>query len=174
MLKMTLGGEYFDEYQNKFIVLDQKPFTFEYSLKAIFDWEGIYLEPFLHTKLDGEKTNTLIKSMCHQEITDEYISPAVVDEIQRYIQSEQTATVVAKAQGATKRQIITSEVIYANMAELGLDPAFYEQWNFNRLITVISVTSSNRAPKKKMTRSEIYDQQRRINEERKKKMNTKG
>lgn len=174
MLKMTLGGEYFDEYQNKFIVLDQKPFTFEYSLKAIFDWEGIHLEPFLHTKLDGEKTNTLIKSMCHQEITDEYISPAVVDEIQRYIQSEQTATVVAKAQGATKRQIITSEVIYANMAELGLDPAFYEKWNFNRLITVISVTSANRAPKKKMTRSEIYDQQRRINEERKKKMNTKG
>lgn len=112
--------------------------------------------------------------MCHQEITDEYISPAVVDEIQRYIQSEQTATVVAKAQGATKRQIITSEVIYANMAELGLDPAFYEQWNFNRLITVISVTSSNRAPKKKMTRSEIYDQQRRLNEARKQKMNTKG
>lgn len=174
MIKLTLGGEYFDEHENRFIVLEQRKFTFEYSLKAIFDWEGIYLEPFLHTKLDVEKTNTLIKSMCHQEIADEYISPAVVDEIQRYMQSEQTATVVAKAQGATKRQIITSEVIYANMAELGLDPAFYEKWNFNRLITVISVTSANRAPKKKMTRSEIYDQQRKLNEARKQKMNTKG
>ena len=58
------------------------------------------------------------------------------------------------------------------MIALGI-PFECEKWHLNRLMTLIRVVSTKSAPPKTMSKDEILAQQRRLNAERKARLNTK-
>jgi hypothetical protein len=49
-----------------------------------------------------------------------------------------------------------------------------EKWHLARLLTLIRVCSEKNAPKKKMSNKEVLEQQKMINDARRKKFNTRG
>ena len=59
------------------------------------------------------------------------------------------------------------------MIALGI-PFECEKWHLNRLMTLIRVVSTKSAPPKTMSKDEILAQQRRLNAERKARLNTEG
>ena len=60
-------------------------------------------------------------------------------------------------------------------SQIPFDPC--EKWHINRLLTLIQIAGIKNDPKahnKKMKRREIIDQNDKLNEERKKRLHTKG
>ena len=72
-----------------------------------------------------------------------------------------------------KKEIITSELIYYWMIASNI-PMECEKWHLNRLLTLIRICSIKNAPPKKMSKREIMDRNKMLNEARKKKLNTNG
>ena len=73
----------------------------------------------------------------------------------------------------SKKEIITSELIYYWMIASNI-PMECEKWHLNRLLTLIRICSIKNAPPKKMSKREIMDRNKMLNEARKKKLNTNG
>ena len=96
-------------------------------------------------------------------------------EITDYINNPMTATTFRKDPNERpNREIITNELVYYWMAELGLpfDPC--EKWHLNRLMTLIKVASIKKQPPKKMGRKEMISQRNALNAQRKAKYKTHG
>ena len=53
-------------------------------------------------------------------------------------------------------------------------PMECEKWHLNRLLTLIRICSIKNAPPKKMSKREIIERNRVLNEARKKKLHTNG
>ena len=70
-------------------------------------------------------------------------------------------------------KIYTAEEIYGLMF-MSQIPLEIENRNLNRLLIVLRVISDYNQPKKKMDTHDIYQQNRKLNEERKKQLGTKG
>lgn len=70
-------------------------------------------------------------------------------------------------------KIYTAEEIYGLMF-MSQIPLEFENRNLNRLLIVLRVISDYNQPKKKMDTHDIYQQNRKLNEERKKQLGTKG
>ena len=62
-------------------------------------------------------------------------------------------------------EYITSELIYYWMIALNI-PVEFEKWHIERLLTLIRVCNIKNQPEKKMSRAEIMEQHRAINEAR--------
>ena len=93
-----------------------------------------------------------------------------IDRIKEYIASSRTATKVSDIDSTgSSDEFITSEVIYFWMFYYRIDISC-EHWFFNRLMTLIKVCNAKMNPKK-MSKREIYDRQRSINQERRKALN---
>lgn len=148
-------------------------FHFEHSLKSVSDWESKHRIPFLtREKKTLEQYLDYYKMMCLEDIPYEYLTMPVMNKINEYINLDASATTVkSKDSGASK--LVTSEVIYGYMCEAGI-PFEAETWHLSRLMKLIQVISDIRNPGKKMSKAEIYEQNRRLNEERRRKYNTKG
>ena len=79
-----------------------------------------------------------------------------------------------KAKGRGSREIITSEVIYSWMVSLGI-PFECEKWHINRLMVLIHMCSLDQnGGGKKMSRKDIYSQNRALNAARRQKLGTRG
>lgn len=78
-----------------------------------------------------------------------------------------TATVISSSDDNDRnsRTIMTSEVIYAWMANAGI-PFECDKWNVNRLLMLVSVISEFNKPRKQMSEAEILRRQREINQKR--------
>ncbi|MEG0239488.1 MAG: hypothetical protein RR643_04990 [Anaerorhabdus sp.] len=171
---VTSGLEVFDNYTQRFSWMPEKTFRFEYSLKAISDWEAKWCIPFLGGPKTVEQSKDMYKFMCVGEvITDDYLVKDVELLIIEYMEANATATRVQN-DNKPSRTILTSEVIYAYMANAQV-PFTCETWNIKRLLILLNVISEQNNPdKKKMSNNEILKQNRDLNAERKKKYNTKG
>jgi hypothetical protein len=84
-----------------------------------------------------------------------------------------SATTFNDKQSKGSKDVVTSEIIYYWMIELGI-PFECQEWNLNRLLTLIKVCNIKRAPKKKMNSSEIRQQQQDLNERRRKELGSRG
>lgn len=156
----------------------EKKLVLEHSLVSISKWESKWHKPFLSKeRKSSEETIDYIKCMTiTQNVPDETykrLTNEHVDCINRYIDDSMTATWFSEDIRNPNREIITSEVIYAWMVDLGV-PVSFEKWHLNRLITLIRVINENHKPKKKTNMREMLAERRRINEARKKQLNTKG
>lgn len=178
MLTIDLGTlEHFDVSNNEFIYETAGIVRFEYSLKAIYEWEGKWKKPFLKGELTYTEMIDLYKFMALDEFDIKFINDEVAKIISDYILSTNTATKFSDINSTntvnTNNKIHTSEEIYAMMFSAGI-PLEFENRNLNRLLTILRVISVQNNPPKKMNKQEILRENANLNKQRKSQMNTKG
>ena len=164
---------------DRFIYTKEITFKIEHSLVAIAKWEAKWHVPFLDA--NTEKTNEMmidyIRCMTISQNIDPKvyynIPPNVMKEINDYIDDPQTATWFRDTGKAGRGEVITNELVYYWMIAQQIPPE-YAKWHFNHLMTLIRVCSEKNAPQKKMSKRDIYSQNRALNAARRKASGSKG
>lgn len=178
MLVITIQSrELFDNSKQEFINIPSCKIELEHSLLSLSKWESKWKKPFISNNKTIEETMDYIKCMLLNEKNDiyiKYLSEDNIKSINDYISDPMTATTFYE-DGTTnrKKEIITSELIYYWMIASNI-PMECEKWHLNRLLTLIRICSIKNAPPKKMSKREIMDRNKMLNEARKKKLNTNG
>ena len=170
--------EEFNEATNEFITIEKQTLQLEHSLVALSKWEAKHKKSFVsNSNLTIEETIDYFIDMTLNESFNKEAFPfmpsKVAKQIQDYIASPMTATVLPKKQTTPNREIITSELIYYWMIALKI-PMECQTWHLNRLLTLISVCEIKNQPPKKKSRAEIISRNRELNTARQKEMNTRG
>lgn len=180
MLVITvLGVEMFDEEKEEIVTHGDVQLELEHSLVSLSKWESIYEKPFLGANnKTPEEIIEYIKCMMltpnpPEDIFDR-LSKENVEEINAYLEAKMTATWFSEQPGAPRTsEVITAELIYYWMTVFNI-PFECERWHINRLFTLIRICNIKQSKPKKMSRSEIAQRNRAINEQRKKQLGTKG
>ena len=174
--------EYWDPQKNEFVMIDgikEINLNLEHSLISISKWESKWHEPFIskngHTE---EQTLHYIKCMTiNKDVPDavyEHLTAEDFQKISDYINDPMTATAVTDlSQKRNSGEIITSELIYYWMIALQI-PFECEKWHLNRLLQLVAVCNAKNQPPKKMSKNEIIERNRSLNEARRAKYHTKG
>lgn len=180
MLRITIPEtEYYDERTQTFISTKQQSLTLEHSLVSISKWESKWEKPFLSKdKKTVEETIDYIRCMTLTQNVDPNvymgITNDIVQQVSKYIEAPMTATWFNEDnKRGGSREVITSEVIYYWMIALNI-PSEYQKWHLNRLLTLVRVCNAKNNPPKKMSKKDVFAQNRALNAARKKSMNTKG
>ena len=182
MLRLSLPSiEGFDEDRAEFVTIaGGVEVELEYSLYTIARWESKWKKPFLTElkNLGMKEKLDLIQVMC---ITPDVspntwlcLTPEHHKQIWSYISDPMSATTVhVPNDGARRREVVTTELIYYWMASLGI-PFECEHWHLNRLLKLIQVAMVKNSPPKKMSKRETMEQYRELNAKRKAMYNTRG
>lgn len=171
--------ELFDDANQEFINIKGRVLNLEHSLISLSKWESKWKVPFIETKnLSIEQTIDYVRFMTIDKNVDPNVYQALtqenIDAVTDYIQDSMTATWFNDRGGKINREIITAEIIYYQMIALNI-PFECQKWHLNRLLTLIKVCNiKNSGKDQKMRRQDIYEQNRSLNEQRRKAMNTKG
>lgn len=173
---------WFDEKNEELISLEhEQVLKLEHSLASIQKWESIWHKPFLSTNdKTYEEIIDYIRCMTLNDDVNEkayfFISNADIVRITEYLKNPMTATTFnaeEKKKDPLAKAVITSELIYYYMIALNI-PSEYRFWHISQLITLIQVISIKNTPKKKLSNKEILSRYDKLNEERKKRLNTRG
>ena len=179
MLRITLPVELWDEGKQEFVYLTRQTLELEHSLVSLSKWESKMGKPFLskNGKTYEESLEYLKCMMLTPNVTDEtydYLMLHKLSEIDDYINSSMTATILPKNRGGRgKPETVTAELIYYWMIAMQI-PAQYENWHLNKLITLIGVCNVKNSPPKKRNSDEILRDQMALNDERCKQLKSKG
>lgn len=168
--------EVFDNATQMFTYREGGVFEFEYSLKAIADWEAIYGVPFFKTNLSGIPLLNFCKAMSlSDDLEDWHLTPEVVNKLKDYMQKDMTPTVISQNGDQTPSSSYeTAETMYATMFLLRM-PLECEYWNLYRLLNTMRVMSIRMSPNdKKLSTNQIMAQNNDLNRARKKALNSKG
>ena len=179
MIEIDLGViEYYDSKINQFVYDEGGKVQFEYSLKAVYEWEGRWRKPFLKGGLSELELIDFYKSMALTEIDERFLTQEVMTKLAKYVTSPNTATTFSAHSDETGTnkiggKVYTAEELYYLMFANGI-PIEFEERNLNRLMTILRVMSARNSPPKKMTREEILQQNAKLNAERRAALKTKG
>lgn len=179
MLQIDLPVEMWDEGKQEFVYLPGQTLQLEHSLASLSKWESKIGKPFLSkdSKTYEESLEYLKCMMLTPGVSDdvyEYLMRHKLSVIDEYINSSMTATILPPNRGRKGRpEIITAELIYYWMIAMQI-PAEYEHWHLNKLITLIGVCNVKNSPPKKRSSDEILRDQMALNDERCKKLKSKG
>lgn len=175
--------ELYNEDTNEFINIPQTTLKLEHSLVSISKWEAKYKKPFISkTKKDTKtraETLDYIRFMTLTQNVDPYVYHGLTDEnikdIADYIDDPMTASWVSDEEDnkSKSNEAITSELIYWWMTALRI-PWEAQKWHLNRLLMLIRIGNKKNQPPKKMSRAAILARNKRLNDERRRKYNTKG
>lgn len=150
--------EFFDDKKNEFVTVEPATLYLEHSLASISKWEGKYHKSFLETaskKIEAIEFYDYIKCMTMNEVPDNTylaLTDKQINDIKDYIENPMTATTFNQNgkkksdidAGVKKREILTAEIIYYYMVELGI-PFEAENWHINKLMALIRVCSIKNA-----------------------------
>lgn len=174
--------ELFNEKTNEFIQIPRTVLKLEHSLVSISKWEAKYKKPFIskdkkETKT-REQTIDYIRFMTLTQNVDPNVYYGLTEEnlqaIADYIDDPMTASWVNdEDDGKKSNEAITSELIYWWMTALQI-PWEAQKWHLNRLMMLIRIGNAKNKPPKKMSRHAILARNKRLNDERRRKYNTKG
>jgi hypothetical protein len=179
MLRIIVpASEFFNVENSEFIYYPEEILELEHSLVSISKWESKWHKPFLsETKKTVEEILYYIQCMCINEHVDTRIFNRLtnndISAINEYIDDPMTATTFNETKGGGSREVVTSEIIYYWMITLNI-PFECQDWHINRLLTLIKVCNIKNSPEKKMSKQEILERNKRLNAERRRKLNTKG
>lgn len=183
MLEITIpDSEYFDESRGAFNSVKGQKIKIEHSLVSISKWESKWHKPFLANNIPKtfEEQIDYIRCMTITQNVDPdiyyFIPESEMDRISAYLENPMTATWFSNRNGKSSghgREIITSEIIYWEMIEFGI-PYEFEKWHINRLLTLIRVCSEKNSSGKKMSKKDIYKQNKALNAARRKQYGSKG
>ena len=179
MLTITItAAEQYDEARNEFVASVEKVLQLEHSLLSLSKWESKWGKVFLSKEpktyeesIDYIRCMTITPNVDPKLYT--FISEENMEAVRVYIESPMTATVFPKETGGTSHEIVTSEIIYYWMIALNI-PFECQKWHINRLLTLIKVCDIKNQPPQKRSTRDIMIENTRINEERKRRLNTKG
>lgn len=170
--------ELYDSKENLFINYDEQIIHLEHSLVAISKWESKFHKSFF---LEGNRTTDeilfyiecmIIESesvlYLHERLTDEILS--TIDE---YMGDIMTATTFSSIKSKGRAEIVTSELVYYWMVSFGI-PFECQYWHISRLMTLIQICCVKNSPSKKMSKKEQALMNSKINQMRRKKLNTTG
>lgn len=173
------GKELYDPAANRFIITKDTTLTLEHSLVSIARWESKWHKPYLsRDSKTQEEMIDYIRCMCLTQNVNPSVYKAIDSEamlkIVKYIQDPHTATTIKKMDRRAATKIITNEVVYYWMTELNIpfDPC--EKWHFNRLLTLIEVSSISKQPPKKMSASAAAKHRASLNAARRARYHTNG
>lgn len=180
MLKIQVKGrELFDEETLTFISAKDTVLQLEHSLISLAKWESKWHKPFLNNEQKTEEEmRDYIRCMTITQNVDPDVYYCMSEEnlleVKKYMEDPMTATWFNDKNNPKSRQkAVTAELIYYWMITLGI-PLEWEKRHLNRLLTLIRVCNNENAPKKKMSRKDVYKQNAALNEARKKKWGTTG
>lgn len=179
--------EHYDEINNLFFETKEQKLLLEHSLIALSKWESKWKSPFLSKDKEHktpEEMSYYIKCMTiNQNVDDdiyEVLPPHILKEIVDYIDDSMTATILfeetpQQGGGRTHSEAVTSELIYYWMISFNI-PFECQKWHLNRLLTLIKICGiKNKAQNnKKMSRAEVLNRNRMLNEQRKAQAKTRG
>lgn len=179
MLEITIPEtELFDGVEN-FIHVKGQTLRLEHSLVSLSKWESKWHKSYLAKKkrtveeaVDYVRCMTLTQNV--DPIVYRAITPAILREVEAYIDAPMTATTFSNMQknGANK-EIVTAEIIYYWMICHNI-PFECQKWHLNRLLTLINVCSAKNQKPQKVSRSEQIAHNRRLNAANKRKWKTRG
>lgn len=180
MLRIIIeGDESFNDATQTFETFDDVVLDLEHSLLSVSKWESEYQKPFLAA---GSKTTEEIFGYLRAMVVTPNWDPDVlyrcsqetIDKIQHYIDSSQSATTFGTMpERRGPGEVITSELIYYWIVSFNI-PFEVERWHLNRLFSLIRIFNIKNSKQKKMSRSEIAQRNRDLNERRKAELGTRG
>lgn len=180
MLKLTIiRSEYYNEETETFESVDNFDLELEHSLVSLSKWESKYKKPFLtNEKKSPEEILYYVQAMIispnYPEDFIQHLSQENLTAINNYIESSESATTFGQMPERRGRgEIITSELIYYWMVGFTI-PFECENWHLNRLFALIRICNIKNAPAKKMSRSEMAQRNRELNDARRAQFGTKG
>ena len=179
MLQVTVPArEMFDEETNTFYTTPRTVLNLEHSLLSLKKWESKWKIPFLSTNDKTiEQSIDYIRCMTLNQNVDplvyQNITPIIMLEVQEYINDPMSATTFKENKTTSRKQIVTSEIIYYWMVSYQI-PFETQKWHLNQLLALIHVCENKNAPKKNMSRREIMAQNRALNEARKLRTGSSG
>jgi len=182
MLQLIVGNnnEFFNEKTGEFITIKPQKITLEHSLFSISKWEAKWKKPFFSEKeMSPALFKDYIKFMTITPNVDNIVYECLTFEqlkaIKEYMSDPMSATKIRSNDSSKKSgRIITSELVYYWMFAQNI-PIECDKWHFNRLMTLIRITSiENNPKKKKMGRRDLYNQNAELNRQRRKMHNTSG
>jgi hypothetical protein len=175
-------SEYFDEEQECFKRIKGRTIRLKHSLVSLSQWEAKYHKPFLYDAENRTDQEMMYYIKCMTITSDvdpllySFIPREEIIRIKDYIDDPMTATTIknGKKEGASRhRDIITNEIIYWQMIELGI-PFECEKWHLNRLLMLIQVCNEKNTPGKKMSNRDILNQYSSLNKIRRAKSGSRG
>lgn len=173
------AAEYFDEKTGEFHSIRETTLQLEHSLVSLAKWESKWGKPFLsQEEKSAEECVDYVRCMTLTQHVDplvyRFLTPNNFSQINAYIDSPMTATTFSEHQNKQfNRDVITAEIIYYWMVALNI-PFECQKWHLNRLITLVRVCNIKNSPSKKMSKREVTERNRALNEARRKKMNSRG
>lgn len=181
MLHITIPAtEQWDEDRQEFIYTNEKNLQLEHSLISISKWESKTCKVFLSKEEKTlDETIEYIRCMTLTQNVEPHTYKLLNDEhfrkINDYIEFPTTATKIFQDNSTndTNREQMTSELIYYWMISFNI-PFECQKWHLNRLLTLIRVCNIKNKPPKKISKKELLSRNARMNEIRRKKLNTKG
>lgn len=176
MLELEIGkGEGFNEETNEFFDTPGHLVRFNHCLRAISKWESKYKVPFLREKplKTGEQMLDYFQMMCLDQFDTAELTQSDIEAIVNYMNDDHSATTIASKDDRPNNTIVTSELLYGYLVKANV-PWEVQDWQFNRLMKLMAVLGELGGEKRKMSAAEIREQNRKINEARRKELNTKG
>lgn len=169
--------EYYDDENQQFIYETGQEVRFEYSLKAVYEWEQKWRKPFLKGGLTDEELIDFYVTMAIDPFDSRFLTMRVVKLLADYMQQPNTATTFTTVEGTgrvqKKAKVYSAEEIYALMFSAGIDLEF-ENRNLSRLLVILKIISTQNEPQKNMSRQDILRQNASLNAQRKAQLKTKG
>lgn len=180
MLKLAIQStELFNSVTSEIYQVKAQTIALEHSLISISKWEEKWEKPFLlNDERTREETIDYVRCMTLTPNVDPYayycLNSNHIQQIKDYINKNATATTIQEfGNKRSSKEIITSELIYCWMIQLGI-PFECQKWHLNRLLTLIRVCSIKNSPQKKMDKRDVLKQYSQINAARRAAANSKG
>lgn len=181
MLSLEIPAmEIWNPNTEEFIQFPGKKLELEHSLVSIYKWESKWHVNFIGNKdLTKEMVTDYIKCMTITKGIDDsvydFLTNENIKQVVDYIGDPMTATTFSNTQPKpASGKKITNELVYFWMTQFNIpfDPC--EKWHFNRLWTLIRIAEVELAPKKKMSKRDIYRRNDALNAARRAKAHSKG
>ena len=187
MLIVTIPEqEGFDEKTQKFVKVDSHKLKLEHSLLSLQKWESKHKKYFIDNKdLTSDEILDYIKFMTLNQVDDyvyNFLTKENMDQIMNYIKDPMTATFFyedpTKPVQVKKKEIITAELIYAQMIMFGVPVELFEKRHLNHVLTLIRVCAEKQNPDSgkpnKVSQNQLARHYSELNKVRKAKLGTRG